>query len=78
MEFKSSAGLCHCVQYDSTLFFVLPSFTSFVIEQVSSFSTCGRKYVRNSNFGFRKPHGCNEDDFIRWRNCLQRDFTING
>ncbi|KAE9454840.1 hypothetical protein C3L33_13307, partial [Rhododendron williamsianum] len=48
------------------------------IIEVSSFSTCGRKYVRNSNFGFRKPHGCNEDDFIRWRNCLQRDFTING
>ncbi|KAF7124595.1 hypothetical protein RHSIM_Rhsim12G0018600 [Rhododendron simsii] len=48
------------------------------IIEVSSFSTCGRKYVRNSNFGFRKPRGCNEDDFIRWRNCLQRDFTING
>ncbi|KAH7833397.1 hypothetical protein Vadar_005914 [Vaccinium darrowii] len=48
------------------------------IIEVSSFSTCGRKFATNSDYGFRKPRGCNEGDFIRWRNCLRRDFTING
>ncbi|KAI8024339.1 Poly(A) polymerase I [Camellia lanceoleosa] len=48
------------------------------IVEVSSFSTSGRKFGKNSNYGLRKPHGCNEGDFIRWRNCLHRDFTING
>ncbi|CAH1419245.1 unnamed protein product [Lactuca virosa] len=44
------------------------------IVEVSSFSTTGRR----SKFSLRKPKGCNESDFIRWRNCVQRDFTING
>lgn len=48
------------------------------IVEVSSFSTSGRKFGKNSNYGLRKPRGCNEGDFIRWRNCLHRDFTING
>jgi hypothetical protein len=46
--------------------------------QVSSFSTS----VGNSKWKFTKyfskPSGCNGRDYIRWRNCLQRDFTING
>lgn len=25
-----------------------------------------------------KPTGCDERDYARWRNCLERDFTING
>ncbi|CAL5338079.1 hypothetical protein CsSME_00021552 [Camellia sinensis var. sinensis] len=48
------------------------------IVEVSSFSTAGRKFEKNSNYGLKKPRGCNEGDFIRWRNCLHRDFTING
>ncbi|PSR84614.1 Poly(A) polymerase [Actinidia chinensis var. chinensis] len=48
------------------------------IIEVSSFSTSGRKFGRKSNYSFRRPRGCNEHDFIRWRNCLHRDFTING
>ncbi|KAI3780118.1 hypothetical protein L2E82_10032 [Cichorium intybus] len=44
------------------------------IVEVSSFSTTGRR----SKFTMRKPKCCNESDFIRWRNCMQRDFTING
>ncbi|KAA8532215.1 hypothetical protein F0562_032260 [Nyssa sinensis] len=48
------------------------------IVEVSSFSTTGRKSSRKLNYMFRKPPGCNEHDYIRWRNCLQRDFTING
>ncbi|KAK2970596.1 hypothetical protein RJ640_011785 [Escallonia rubra] len=48
------------------------------IVEVSSFSTCGRTFGRKSSFGVRKPRGCDESDFRRWRNCLRRDFTING
>uniref|UniRef100_A0A5B7ATI3 Polynucleotide adenylyltransferase n=2 Tax=Davidia involucrata TaxID=16924 RepID=A0A5B7ATI3_DAVIN len=48
------------------------------VVEVSSFSTTGRKSSRKMNYMFRKPPGCNERDYIRWRNCLQRDFTING
>lgn len=48
------------------------------IVEVSSFSTTGRNFGRKSNYGFRRPPGCNQYDFIRWRNCLRRDFTING
>ncbi|GLT63997.1 hypothetical protein SLA2020_365170 [Shorea laevis] len=48
------------------------------IVEVSSFSTS----VSNSSWKFTKyfskPSGCNGRDYIRWRNCLQRDFTING
>lgn len=48
------------------------------IIEVSSFSTSGRMHGRGSKIGLKKPPGCDEDDFVRWRNCLQRDFTING
>ncbi|KAK3018252.1 hypothetical protein RJ639_004487, partial [Escallonia herrerae] len=48
------------------------------IVEVSSFSTCGRTFGRKSSYGFRKPRDCDESDFRRWRNCLRRDFTING
>ncbi|XAR48233.1 Polynucleotide adenylyltransferase [Bertholletia excelsa] len=48
------------------------------VVEVSSFSTIGSKFRMNSNSGFKRPRHCNEDDLIRWRNCLQRDFTING
>ncbi|XP_058102989.1 uncharacterized protein LOC131246656 isoform X2 [Magnolia sinica] len=47
------------------------------IVEVSSFSTSGRKSSRDLTYFFRRP-GCNEHDYNRWRNCLGRDFTING
>ncbi|XP_057466453.1 uncharacterized protein LOC130755899 isoform X1 [Actinidia eriantha] len=48
------------------------------IVEVSSFSTSAKKYDRDSPFAFESPISCDEKDYIRWRNCLQRDFTING
>lgn len=48
------------------------------IVEVSSFSTSGRRFSRDFKYEFERPIGCDEKDFIRWRNCLQRDFTING
>ncbi|KAK6262007.1 hypothetical protein QUC31_007823 [Theobroma cacao] len=48
------------------------------IVEVSSFSTSGQKLGRGLNYKLGRPAGCDEKDFIRWRNCLQRDFTING
>ncbi|KAJ6703227.1 POLYNUCLEOTIDE ADENYLYLTRANSFERASE FAMILY PROTEIN [Salix viminalis] len=49
-----------------------------VIVEVSSFSTSQLKSDGKFNGDVRKPLGCSKCDFIRWRNCLQRDFTING
>uniref|UniRef100_A0A7C9AQG6 Polynucleotide adenylyltransferase n=1 Tax=Opuntia streptacantha TaxID=393608 RepID=A0A7C9AQG6_OPUST len=47
------------------------------IVEVSSFNsrrqTCSRNLIP-----FVRPIDCDEKDNIRWRNCLQRDFTING
>uniref|UniRef100_A0A5B7BUX5 Polynucleotide adenylyltransferase n=1 Tax=Davidia involucrata TaxID=16924 RepID=A0A5B7BUX5_DAVIN len=48
------------------------------IVEVSSFSTRGIKLDRDLDFAFGRPIGCDEKDYTRWRNCLQRDFTING
>ncbi|XP_077212165.1 uncharacterized protein LOC143847272 [Tasmannia lanceolata] len=48
------------------------------IVEVSSFSTSGRKSGGDLAYFFRRPPGCNEKDYVRWRNCLRRDFTING
>ncbi|EXB81219.1 putative poly(A) polymerase [Morus notabilis] len=45
--------------------------------EVSSFSTCERHSSKKFD-SLRRPPGCNRHDYIRWRNCLQRDFTING
>ncbi|KAM1209427.1 hypothetical protein FF1_015128 [Malus domestica] len=33
---------------------------------------------RNLSSDFRKPNHCDDKDYMRWRNCSQRDFTING
>ncbi|KAL5543817.1 hypothetical protein UlMin_007601 [Ulmus minor] len=46
--------------------------------EVSSFSTGKNRFDGDFSFYSGKPDGCNEKDYIRWRNCLQRDFTING
>ncbi|KMT07357.1 hypothetical protein BVRB_6g149830 [Beta vulgaris subsp. vulgaris] len=49
-----------------------------LVIEVSSFSTVARKSGRNFNNLFKKPRGCDADDYMRWKNCVQRDFTING
>lgn len=48
------------------------------MNQVSSISTRVTKF--GSDFGFdpEKPVECDEKDYIRWKNCMERDFTING
>ncbi|GFP98576.1 poly(A) polymerase i [Phtheirospermum japonicum] len=48
------------------------------IVEVSSFSTRATKFGRVLSLDPEKPTGCDEKDYLRWRNCLQRDFTING
>ncbi|XP_057804889.1 uncharacterized protein LOC131020210 [Salvia miltiorrhiza] len=48
------------------------------IVEVSSFSTRATRYGRFLSLDPEKPVGCDEKDYIRWRNCLERDFTING
>ncbi|CAM8973842.1 hypothetical protein QQ045_028455 [Rhodiola kirilowii] len=47
------------------------------VVEVSSFSTTARKSDRRIS-GFKIPYDCNEHDYLRWKNCLRRDFTING
>ncbi|XP_022134982.1 uncharacterized protein LOC111007098 isoform X2 [Momordica charantia] len=48
------------------------------IVEVSSFSTASRPIDRHLNCALEKPENCEEEDYVRWKNCLQRDFTING
>ncbi|XP_031736295.1 uncharacterized protein LOC101208304 isoform X1 [Cucumis sativus] len=49
------------------------------IVEVSSFSTSNRPFDRQlTSAAIEKPMNCEEIDFVRWKNCLQRDFTING
>ncbi|XP_022844977.1 uncharacterized protein LOC111368045 isoform X2 [Olea europaea var. sylvestris] len=49
-----------------------------IVVEVSSISTRVTKF--GSDFGFdpEKPVECDEKDYIRWKNCMERDFTING
>lgn len=49
----------------------------FIVE-VSSFSTSERKGKNTFRDFTKKPHGCNDCDYARWKNCMKRDFTING
>ncbi|KAK3001639.1 hypothetical protein RJ639_021268, partial [Escallonia herrerae] len=48
------------------------------IVEVSSFSTSVAKSDGDSTLSFGRSIECGEKDYIRWRNSLQRDFTING
>ncbi|PON91809.1 Poly A polymerase [Trema orientale] len=57
--------ICHVHVYDTAV-------------EVSSFSTCGSTSSKKFDNNFIRPPGCSRPDYIRWRNCLQRDFTING
>ncbi|KAF4365130.1 hypothetical protein F8388_007534 [Cannabis sativa] len=46
------------------------------IIEVSSFSTSRDRVGEDSSH--ESPFGCDGKDYARWKNCLQRDFTING
>jgi hypothetical protein len=46
--------------------------------QVSSFSTTGPKFRLDLSNGISPPIDCDEKDYVRWKNCLRRDLTING
>ncbi|KAJ6761013.1 POLYNUCLEOTIDE ADENYLYLTRANSFERASE FAMILY PROTEIN-RELATED [Salix purpurea] len=48
------------------------------IVEVSSFSTTGPKFKVDLSNGISCPIDCNEKDYVRWKNCLRRDLTING
>ncbi|CAK7336806.1 unnamed protein product [Dovyalis caffra] len=48
------------------------------IVEVSSFSITGRKFRVDLSNDIGSPIDCGEKDYVRWKNCLQRDFTING
>ncbi|KAG8379491.1 hypothetical protein BUALT_Bualt07G0094000 [Buddleja alternifolia] len=48
------------------------------IVEVSSFSTRTTRFGRGLSMDPEKPAGCDEKDYVRWKNCMERDFTING
>lgn len=48
------------------------------IVEVSSFSTTGPKFRLDLSNGISPPIDCDEKDYVRWKNCLRRDLTING
>ncbi|XP_062002435.1 uncharacterized protein LOC133720238 [Rosa rugosa] len=47
--------------------------------EVSSFETVAKAKHSNKEVTFSQmPKGCDKKDFIRWRNSMHRDFTINS
>ncbi|XP_010266171.1 PREDICTED: uncharacterized protein LOC104603752 [Nelumbo nucifera] len=47
--------------------------------EISSFETVGEHVKENETVLFSQMStSCDEKDFIRWRNCMHRDFTINS
>ncbi|BAT73149.1 uncharacterized protein HKW66_Vig0013880 [Vigna angularis] len=48
------------------------------IVEVSSFNTARWKSSVYFTHGIEAPNNCDKKDLLRWRNCLNRDFTING
>ncbi|CAL5369011.1 unnamed protein product [Camellia sinensis] len=49
------------------------------IVEVSSFETVAEHTKEKKEFLLSQmPHGCDVKDFIIWRNCMHRDFTINS
>lgn len=47
--------------------------------EVSSFATVAKQHSDKEEVTFSQmPKGCNKKDFIRWRNSMHRDFTINS
>ncbi|RDY03610.1 pcnB, partial [Mucuna pruriens] len=48
------------------------------IVEVSSFNTARCKSSMRFTHDIAAPNDCDKEDYLRWRNCLKRDFTING
>ncbi|KAG4998930.1 hypothetical protein JHK87_020002 [Glycine soja] len=49
------------------------------IVEVSSFNTARCKSSMHFIYDdIEAPNECDKEDYLRWRNCLKRDFTING
>ncbi|XP_027920697.1 uncharacterized protein LOC114178797 [Vigna unguiculata] len=48
------------------------------IVEVSSFNTATWKLRVYFTHDIEAPKNCDKGDLLRWRNCLNRDFTING
>ncbi|ESW31975.1 hypothetical protein PHAVU_002G283000 [Phaseolus vulgaris] len=48
------------------------------IVEVSSFNTGRWKSSMYFTHDIEAPNNCDKEDYLRWRNCLSRDFTING
>ncbi|XP_020979535.1 uncharacterized protein LOC110272071 [Arachis ipaensis] len=47
------------------------------IVEVSSFNIATRK-SNHFHHDIEAPSSCDKEDYLRWRNCLKCDFTING
>lgn len=45
--------------------------------QVSSFETVAKESRRKQVEISQMPKGCDPRDFVRWENCMNRDFTVN-
>jgi hypothetical protein len=69
-------------------FNILSQFSCFIsiilLQQVSSFDTVAKQDEEKEKekgkedvLSLQMPRGCDEKDFIRWRNSIGRDFTIN-
>ncbi|KAK9948263.1 hypothetical protein M0R45_003847 [Rubus argutus] len=51
----------------------------WLVNIVSSFATVAKQHSDKEEVTFSQmPKGCNKKDFIRWRNSMHRDFTINS
>ncbi|CAD5164159.1 unnamed protein product [Musa acuminata subsp. malaccensis] len=49
------------------------------IVEVSSFNTNDKDLKKQKNdVHSQVSNGCDVDDFVRWKNCMDRDFTINS
>ncbi|KAK2656867.1 hypothetical protein Ddye_009919 [Dipteronia dyeriana] len=47
--------------------------------EVSSFETVAKQDEGTQKvYSFQLPHGCDEEDLVRWRNSMHRDFTVNS
>lgn len=62
----------HNLRFRATWIFLVSS-----CWQVSSFNTYARGSTSNQIYTSKSPH-CSKNDYIRWKNCQGRDFTING
>ncbi|KAG8373603.1 hypothetical protein BUALT_Bualt11G0041500 [Buddleja alternifolia] len=45
--------------------------------EVSSFETVAETSKTKTVCFSQMPTGCNQSDFVRWKNCMNRDFTVN-